>query len=133
MIELAQVSKRFNPGASEVRALEAVDLAVGAQEYVALLGPSGSGKSTLLHVIGCLDTPTSGSYRLHGQEVGSLDRNRRADLRREKVGFVFQRFHLMPRVTALENVALPMRFAGVPRRERETRARALLDRVSQYS
>jgi len=129
MIELRDVSKHYRADGSEVVALRDVTLDIGRGEYVALLGPSGSGKSTLLHIIGCLDRPTSGTYRLDGLDVGGLDINRLAEIRATKVGFVFQAFHLMPRMTALENVELPMRFAGVPAAERAARAASLLDRV----
>ena len=133
MIQLTQVSKTYSSGsvaaASELRALIDVNLSIDSGESVALLGPSGSGKSTLLHLMGCLDTPTSGTYLLDGVDVGCLDVNRLADIRNLKIGFVFQRFHLMPRSTALENVALPLRLAGKSVREQQLRAEELLDRV----
>jgi len=129
MIELHEVCKRYRADGSEVDALRDVTLHIERGEYVALLGPSGSGKSTLLHVIGCLDRPTSGTYRLDGIDVVGLEINRLAEIRATKVGFIFQSFHLMPRLTALENVALPMRFGGVPAADRAARAHALLDRV----
>ncbi|MBN1420247.1 MAG: ABC transporter ATP-binding protein [Planctomycetes bacterium] len=129
MIELRDVSKSYRADGSEVAALRDVSLDIERGEYLALLGPSGSGKSTLLHIIGCLDRPTSGTYRLGGLDIGGLDIDRLAEIRATKVGFVFQAFHLMPRMSALENVALPMRFAGVPATERATRAEALLERV----
>ena len=129
MIQLTNVQKRYLMGSSVIPALSDIDLTIGAGEYIAVLGPSGSGKSTLLHVLGCLDTPTSGTYLLDGVNVGKLDVNRLADIRSQKIGFVFQRFHLMPRATALENVTLPLLFAGVGSKERRRRAEALLDRV----
>lgn len=129
MIQLTQIEKRYVTGAIPVIALQDVDLAFAPAEYVALLGPSGSGKSTLLHLIGCLDRPTAGSYKLDGTEVSRLEVNQLAEIRRQRVGFVFQRFHLMPRLSALENVMLPMRLARVSPVEREHRSRRLLDRL----
>jgi len=129
MIRLEAVSKHHVMGATVVRALHEVDCSVERGEHVAVLGPSGSGKSTLLHVIGCLDTPTAGRYLLDGDDVSRLDPNRLAAVRNGRFGFVFQSFCLLPRSTALENVALPLRLAGVGRREREARAALLLDRV----
>ncbi|MBN1444147.1 MAG: ABC transporter ATP-binding protein [Planctomycetes bacterium] len=129
MIHLRDVSKYYDMGPTRVGALRDVSLEVSRAEYAAILGPSGSGKSTLLHVLGCLDRPSAGDYTLDGLQVGSLDIPALAEIRNRKIGFVFQRFHLMPRLTALENVALPMRFAGVRPAERERRAGALLDRV----
>jgi ABC-type lipoprotein export system ATPase subunit len=129
MIELNQVRRDYSLGQSVVAALDSVDLQIAAGESVALLGPSGSGKSTLLQILGCLDQPSAGSYRLDGVTVAGLDRNQLAALRCEKVGFVFQRFHLMPRMTAEQNVMLPMRFAGLAPAKQRERARELLDRV----
>jgi len=129
MIRLESVAKHYVTGATVVRALGEVDLEIGAGEYVSILGPSGSGKSTLLHVIGCLDTPSSGRYLLDGEDVSTLDPNRMADVRNRRFGFVFQAFQLMPRQSALDNVALPMRFAGVRTDERRERAAALLEKV----
>jgi ABC-type lipoprotein export system ATPase subunit len=129
MIELNQVRRDYSLGQSVVAALDSVDLQIAAGESVALLGPSGSGKSTLLQILGCLDQPSAGSYRLDGVTVAGLDRNQLAAFRCEKVGFVFQRFHLMPRMTAEQNVMLPMRFAGLAPAKQRERARELLDRV----
>ena len=129
MLELSDIALDYPMGESIVRALDRVALRIERGERLAILGPSGSGKSSLLHVLGCLLTPSAGSYRLEGEEVGALDRDALSALRLAKIGFVFQRFHLMPRQSALENVALPMRFAGVARRERRRRAAALLERV----
>ena len=129
MIHLENVSKRYDMERAAVHALREVSIEIGPGEYVALLGPSGSGKSTLLHVIGCLDRPTSGRYVLEGEDVGALDVNRLADIRNRKMGFVFQAFHLLPRLSALENVALPLRLGGVGTAERTERARELLDRM----
>ncbi len=129
MIRMRGVSKVYSTGRVEVTALKGIDLDVGANEYVAVVGPSGSGKSTLMNILGCLDTPSSGEYVLSGESVGGLDRNRLAEIRNRHVGFVFQNFNLLPYATALENVELPLLFAGVPTRERKERAAAMLERV----
>jgi putative ABC transport system ATP-binding protein len=129
LIDLRDVCKTYHTGMTEVHALRGVSLAVAAGEYVAVTGPSGSGKSTLMHLVGLLDHPTAGAYRLEGQDVGRLARAALARLRNEKIGFVFQGFHLLPRQTAWENVAMPLIYAGVPARQRRRRALAVLDRV----
>ena len=129
MIRMRGIRKVYSTGRVEVTALKGVDLDVGANEYLAVVGPSGSGKSTLMNILGCLDTPTSGEYVLSGESVGGLDRNRLAEIRNRHVGFVFQNFNLLPYATALENVELPLLFAGVPTRERRERAAAMLERV----
>ena len=129
MIRLRQVSKSYSLGGAEVHALRGVDLAFEPGEYVALLGPSGSGKSTLLHILGCLDRPTSGTYHLDDIDTGGLDINGLAEIRNGKIGFVFQSFQLMTRLSALENVGMPMLFAGIRAGERRERAATLLDRV----
>ena len=129
MIELTGIDKEYAQGESTVHALRAVDLLVEAGESISILGPSGSGKSTLMHLIGCLDTPTRGRYLLEGEEVGSLDPGRMAEVRNRRFGFVFQSFHLLPRLSALENVAMPLRFAGKSTAEQRERAAALLERV----
>ncbi|MBP6808356.1 MAG: ABC transporter ATP-binding protein [Chromatiaceae bacterium] len=124
MIEIAGVSRTFQVGGQPVHALRAIDLTFAAGEYAAIMGPSGSGKSTLLHILGLLDRPDSGHYRLDGLETTEIDEERRAQLRRDRIGFVFQSFHLIPRLSAAENVELPLVLAGLApaqRRERVTR------------
>jgi putative ABC transport system ATP-binding protein len=128
LIELSGIERVFTLGDSEVHALRALDLAIGSGEYVAIMGPSGSGKSTLLNLLGLLDRPNAGTYRLEGRDVTTLSAEEQAQVRRERIGFVFQSFHLVPRLTAAENVALPMMLAGIPAAERAERvAKALAD------
>ena len=129
MIQLENVWRTFRVGQGEVHALKGVTLTVERGEHVALVGPSGSGKSTLLHIVGCLDRPTRGRYLLEGREVGSLSEEERSLLRRHRIGFVFQFFHLLPRLTAQGNVELPMLFAGTPPEERRERAARALGAV----
>ncbi len=129
MIELDGVTRTFDMGGRPVHALVEVQETIGAGEHVAVMGPSGSGKSTLLNIIGCLDRPTSGAYRLEGREVGGLSEAELTRIRRHSIGFVFQFFHLVPRLTALENVEIPMIFAGVSRQERRERASRALGAV----
>ncbi len=129
MIELEGVSRTYVVGGRPVRALRDVTLAVPDGDYVSVMGPSGSGKSTLLNVLGCLDRPDGGSYRLDGREVARLSDAELTLVRRHRIGFVFQAFHLVPRLSALENVGLPMIFAGIERRERAARAQKALDAV----
>jgi len=129
MIELEGIGKEYPQAGETVHALVGVDLEVAAGEAVAILGPSGSGKSTLLHILGLLDSPTSGRYVLNVTDVSRLVGNELARVRNRDVGFVFQRFHLVSRLDAIDNVALPLRFGGVPRRERRRRAVELLERV----
>jgi putative ABC transport system ATP-binding protein len=129
VIRLEDVSRVFDVGDRPLRALDGVTEHIRPGEHVAIMGPSGSGKSTLLNVIGCLDRPTAGRYWLDGREVGRLDDAALTDVRRHLIGFVFQSFHLVPRLTAAENVELPMIFAGVARGERRARAAAGLDAV----
>ncbi|MBL8244250.1 MAG: ABC transporter ATP-binding protein [Rhodanobacteraceae bacterium] len=129
MIELSAVTRSYAMGGSEVRALAGVDLGVGAGEFVAITGPSGSGKSSLLNLLGCLDRPSSGHYRLDGEAVATLDDERVSDLRSRKIGFVFQSFFLLPRLTVLENVLLPLRYARAADPGAAGRARQLLERV----
>jgi putative ABC transport system ATP-binding protein len=116
MIELREICRTFAVGGQEVRAIDRVSLTIGAGEYVSIMGPSGSGKSTLLHLLGLLDTASSGSYLLDGEDVTGLDDLRLAATRSRRIGFVFQFFHLIPRLTAEENVELPLLLAGVPGR-----------------
>ena len=120
-IELAAVERVFHLGDSEVHALRAVDLSIAAGEYVAVMGPSGSGKSTLLNILGLLDRPDAGSYRLEGRDVTTLAPQEQARVRSQRIGFVFQSFHLVPRLTAAENIALPMMLAGIAPKERGAR------------
>ena len=129
MIRMRQIRKAYTMGRVEVEALRGVDLDIARNEYVAVVGPSGSGKSTLMNIVGCLDTPTSGEYVLSGEVVAGLDRNRLAEIRNRHIGFVFQNFNLLPYASALENVELPLLFAGVPARERRERASEMLRRV----
>jgi putative ABC transport system ATP-binding protein len=129
MIEMRGIRKVYSTGRVEVEALKGIDLDLDRNEYVAVVGPSGSGKSTLMNLLGCLDTPTSGLYRLSGETVGGLDRNRLAEIRNRHVGFVFQNFNLLPYASALENVELPLLFAGMPTKERRARAVSMLEKV----
>jgi putative ABC transport system ATP-binding protein len=129
LIELAGVERVYARGGTEVRALDGIDLAITGGEYIAIMGSSGSGKSTLMNVLGCLDTPTAGEYRLDGTAVQALDDDALAAVRNKKIGFVFQSFNLLPRNDALSNVALPLLYASVTREERQERARRALERV----
>ncbi|MGB9742681.1 MAG: ABC transporter ATP-binding protein [candidate division WOR-3 bacterium] len=129
LIELQGVVKTYSLGKTAVRALNGIHLQVDTGEYLALMGPSGSGKSTLMHILGCLDTPDAGSYRFEGQDTARLNDLQLARLRNRAFGFVFQNFNLLPRLTALANVELPMLYAGIPRRERIHRATELLNLV----
>ena len=129
MIRLQGISRTFQVGDSEVHALVDIDETVEAGEHVAIMGPSGSGKSTLLNIVGCLDRPSSGSYFLDNREVGALSESELTQVRRHKIGFVFQFFHLVPRLTAAGNVELPMIFAEIPRGERKKKVREALAAV----
>ena len=129
LIETHDLWKTYAMGAEEVHALRGVSVQIEQGEYVAIMGPSGSGKSTLMNLIGCLDTPTKGTYLLNGKRVSDMNDNELARIRNEEIGFVFQTFNLLPRASALHNVELPLVYAGVPARVREERARVALERV----
>lgn len=129
MIELEGIGRDFDVGGQPVHALSGIDLVIPEGDYLSLMGPSGSGKSTLLNIIGCLDRPTAGSYRLDGREVARLPEEDLSQIRRHRIGFVFQSYHLVPRLTAAGNVELPMIFAGVERRERAARVARALESV----
>ena len=129
VIEMEALSKVYRSGALSVTALDAISLSIERGEYVAIMGPSGSGKSTMMNILGCLDVPSSGCYRLDGVAVDGLSDDELAAVRNRKIGFVFQSFNLLPRYDALENVALPLRYAGVGRAERRARAQAVLEQV----
>ena len=129
LIRLSGITKTYGSGQAAFQALKGIDLAIGAGEFVAVMGPSGSGKSTVMNILGCLDTPTSGSYEFEGVKVEQLSRNERALLRRNYLGFVFQGFNLLSRTTALENVELPLIYRGEPVAQRHAAARAALKQV----
>ena len=129
LIETVDLWKTYIMGAEQIHALRGVSLQIERGEYVAVMGPSGSGKSTLMNLIGCLDTPSRGSYLLNGKQVSQMNDNELARIRNEEIGFVFQTFNLLPRASALKNVELPLVYGGAPAKEREQRARAALDKV----
>jgi putative ABC transport system ATP-binding protein len=129
LIRLQNVSRQYRMGAETIHALRELSLTVERGEYLAIMGPSGSGKSTLMNLIGCLDTPTGGTYELNGHNVSEMDDNELAEVRNREIGFVFQTFNLLPRATALHNVELPLIYAGIPAEERRQRALAALDHV----
>lgn len=129
IIETHNIAKVYRMGNNEVRALQSISITINKGEYVAFMGPSGSGKSTLMNIIGCLDTPTSGTYILNNHVVSEMTENELAEVRNKEIGFVFQTFNLLPRATALENVALPLIYAGYSRSEREDRAMEVLESV----
>ena len=129
IIRIEQIKKYYKVGSQIVKALDGVDLVIGKNEYVAIMGPSGSGKSTLMNILGCLDSPTGGAYILNGTDVSKMDDNHLAEVRNNEIGFIFQSFNLLPRYTALDNVALPLIYSGTGRRERERRAKESLESV----
>ena len=133
LIETHDLWKTYLMGEEEIHALRGVSISIDRGEYVAIMGPSGSGKSTLMNLVGCLDTPSKGSYLLNGKEVARMNDNELARIRNEEIGFVFQTFNLLPRATALHNVELPLVYAGVPAVDRQTRAKAALDKVELSS
>ncbi|MFY2508278.1 ABC transporter ATP-binding protein [Vibrio pectenicida] len=129
LVKLTNICKFYSSGETEVRALDGVELNITQGEYLSILGPSGSGKSTLMNMIGCLDKPTQGRYQLDGQNVASLTSNQLAAIRNQKIGFVFQSFNLLDYATAIDNVALPLVYSGIPAKERNRRAAELLKQV----
>ena len=129
LISIQHLNKTYIMGAEKVEALKTVSLDIAKNEYVALMGPSGSGKSTLMNLLGCLDSPTQGEYWLNGIEVSTMDDSELAEVRNKQIGFVFQTFNLMPRLSALENVALPLVYAGIGKEERLEKARKVLESV----
>jgi putative ABC transport system ATP-binding protein len=133
LIETVDLWKTYVMGTEEIHALRGVSMQIERGEYVAIMGPSGSGKSTLMNLIGCLDTPSKGSYLLNNKQVSQMNDNELARIRNEEIGFVFQTFNLLPRATALRNVELPLVYGGVPAKEREARAKDALDKVELTS
>ena len=129
MITLSKIVKRYTMGEEEILALDGVDLFIGRNEYVALIGASGSGKSTLMNLLGCLDTPTSGTYILNGRDTSTMNDNELAKVRNEEIGFIFQSFHLLTRMTVLQNVMQPLVYRGLPAAERARRATEALKKV----
>jgi putative ABC transport system ATP-binding protein len=129
MIEINELSRHYTMGPTTVKAIDNLSLDIQQGEFISIVGPSGSGKTTLMNILGCLDSPTTGSYRLAGEGVASLSKNRLAEIRNKYIGFVFQAFNLLPRVTAQENVELPLIYAGISPRERKERAKEILKRV----
>jgi putative ABC transport system ATP-binding protein len=130
VIHLDQIKKSYFMGKMELQVLKGISLDINRNEYVALMGPSGSGKSTLMNIIGCLDTPTAGTYILNGHDISETEDNRLAEIRNKEIGFVFQQFNLLPRLTALENVALPLVYAGMGKRIRTDKANHVMDLVN---
>ncbi len=129
IIHLEQIRKSYFMGKQELRVLKGIDLDIKKNEYVALMGPSGSGKSTLMNILGCLDSPTAGKYILNGHDVSKMPDDSLADIRNKEIGFVFQQFNLLPRLTALENVALPLVYAGTSRKQRTEMAMDVIEKV----
>jgi putative ABC transport system ATP-binding protein len=133
LIETVDLWKTYVMGTEEIHALRGVSMQIERGEYVAIMGPSGSGKSTLMNLIGCLDTPSKGSYLLNGKQVSQMNDNELARIRNEEIGFVFQTFNLLPRATALRNVELPLVYAGMPAKDRERRAKEAIEKVELTS
>lgn len=129
LVEIRDMCKIYNPGENEVKALDHVSLTICEKEFVAIIGHSGSGKSTLMNMLGCLDVPTSGSYYLHGHDVAGMTDDELSDIRNQEIGFIFQGFNLIPSLTALENVELPLIYRGVPKRERAQLSDEALNKV----
>ena len=129
LIDIEGVKKIYDLGAEKIHALDGVSLKIERGEYIAIMGPSGSGKSTIMNILGCLDTPTSGSYYFEGEEVSKMDDNQLAGIRNQKIGFVFQTFNLLPRISSLQNVELPLIYGGVSLESRRKRASLVLERV----
>lgn len=129
VIKLNDISRHFRVGSETVKALRTINMVIKRNEYVALMGPSGSGKSTLMNILGCLDTPTSGQYFLNGQDVSRMDDNKLAEIRNKEIGFIFQTFNLLPRSTALENVMLPLVYAGINKAKRLEMAEKVMEDV----
>lgn len=129
IIKLEQIRKSYYMGRQELQVLKGIDLEIKKNEYVALMGPSGSGKSTLMNILGCLDSPTAGIYILNGHDVSKMEDDALADVRNKEIGFVFQQFNLLPRLTALENVALPLVYAGTSRKQRTEMAMEVIQKV----
>ena len=127
IVQLENVSKDYIQGKEPIHVLQDISMTVDEGDYIAIMGPSGSGKTTLMNLLGCLDVPTSGTYLLGGQDIGSLSDDALAEIRNESIGFVFQHFHLLPKMTALDNVALPLLYRGIPQKERRARAEAALN------
>src|ERR1051325_4789240 len=129
IIHLDNIQKSYFMGKMELKVLKGISLDIFKNEYVALMGPSGSGKSTLMNILGCLDTPTAGTYILNNQDVSKMMDNDLAEIRNKEIGFVFQQFNLLPRLTAIENVALPLIYSGMGRKQRNERARKVMEMV----
>lgn len=129
LLEMKDINKDYPQGKEVVHVLKHINLSVAEGDYIAIMGPSGSGKSTLMNLMGCLDVPTSGTYFLDGEDIATASENKLAEIRNSKIGFVFQSFYLLPKLSAIENVALPLLYAGVPKKERRERARKALESV----
>src|SRR3982751_2648272 len=130
IIHLENILKSYFMGKQAIPVLKGISLDIFKNEYVALMGPSGSGKSTLMNILGCLDSPTAGTYILNNHDVSKMDDNALADIRNKEIGFVFQQFNLLPRLTAVDNVALPLVYAGISRKQRNEKARHVMELVS---